>query len=104
MRAGDIVALYSENFRLAVAADIRNLVVIYQSKQIEYQSIDLLLDNINDLSSILSTVVLPEDRFEIYKTNILITPKQLKKTTKDLFKFLVINLKKIQAFSYIAVL
>jgi len=58
-----------------------------------------LLDNINDLSSILSTVVLPEDRFKIYKTNILITPKQLKKTTKDLFKFLVINLKKIQAFS-----
>jgi hypothetical protein len=99
MKAGDIVALYSENFRLAVAADIRNLVVIYQSKQIEYQSIDLLLDNINDLSSILSTIVLPEDQFEIYKTNILITPKQLKKTTKDLFKFLVINLKKIQAFS-----
>ena len=96
MRAGDIVALYSENFRLAVAADIRNLVVIYQSKQIEYQSIDLLLDNINDLSSILSTVLLPEDRFEIYKTNILITPKQLKKTTKDLFKFLVINLKKFK--------
>jgi len=99
MKAGDIVALYSENFRLAVAADIRNLVVIYQSKQIEYQSIDLLLDNINDLSSILSTTVLPEDQFEIYKTYILITPKQLKKTTKDLFNFLVINLKKIQTFS-----
>ena len=99
MRAGDIVALYLENFRLAVAVDGQNLVVIYRSNQVVNQSIDLLLNNIGDLSSILSTEVLPEDHYEIYKTNILITPKLLKKTTKELIKFLVINLKKMPLFS-----
>jgi len=61
MKAGDIVALYSGSFRLAVAIDARNLVVIYSSNQV-------------DLSSIKSTEALPENLYEIYKTNIKSTP------------------------------
>ncbi len=59
MRAGDIVALFSANFRLGVVVDPHNLVVIYKSKQVEYQTINILLHNINDLSSLTPTEVLP---------------------------------------------
>ncbi len=38
MRASDIVALFSGNFRLGVAVDPHNLVVIYKLKQVVLQS------------------------------------------------------------------
>ncbi len=65
MKAGDIVALYSGSFRLAVAIDAKNLVVIYSSNQVIYKSIELLIRNINDLSTIKSTEALPENLYEI---------------------------------------
>jgi len=99
MRAGDIVALFSGNFRLGVAVDSHNLVVIYKSKQVEYQTINILLHNINDLSSLTPTEVLPKDEYEIYKSNILMTPQKLQKTTREFFKFLIYNLKKMHTFT-----
>lgn len=99
MKAGDIVALYSGSFRLAVAIDARNLVVIYSSNQVIYKSIELLIRNIRDLSTIKSTEALPENLYEIYKTNIISTPKKFKKTLEELFKILVINLNKMAKFS-----
>ena len=99
MISGDIVALYSGDFRLAVAIDNHNLTVIYRLKTIDYKSICNLLNNLSDLKSISSTEILPRDNFEIYKTNILTTPKRIGKTTEEYFKFLILNLKKMHTFA-----
>ncbi len=99
MISGDIVALYSGDFRLAVAIDNHNLTVIYRLKTIDYKSICNLLNNLSNLKSISSTEILPRDNFEIYKTNILLTPKQMGKTTEQYFDFLILNLKKMHTFT-----
>ena len=65
MKGGDIVALYTENFRLAVAIDSHCLLVIYRLKQIDYKSINNLLNHINDLTFLSSTEILPKNNFEI---------------------------------------
>ena len=98
MISGDIVALYLNSFRLAVAVNNLNVVVIYRLGKVDYESINKILNNIDDLSKILSSEILPES-YEIYKTNILITPKRYKKKPKDLFEYLIKNLNKITTFS-----
>jgi hypothetical protein len=101
MKAGDIVSLYSESFRLGVAIDSRHVLLIYSFNQVKYDMIELLLKNLKDLSTIPITLteVPPKNKFEVYKTNIISTPMKLKKSPEDLFKFLIINLKKMIRFS-----
>ena len=99
MKGGDIVALYTESFRIAVAIDGHNLIVIYRLKQIDYKSLSNLLEHISDLTVLSSSEILPKDNFEIYKTSILLTPKQVGKTTQEFFNFLILNLKKMHTFS-----
>jgi len=82
-----VVALFSGNFWLGVAVDPHNLVVIYKLKQMDYQTINILLHNINDLTSLTSTEVLSKDDYEIYKSSNLITPQKLQKLPKNFSNF-----------------
>jgi hypothetical protein len=67
MKAGDIVSLNSESFRLGVAIDNRHVLLIYSFNLLEYDKIELLLKNLKDLYTIPITLteVLPKNKFEV---------------------------------------
>lgn len=74
MKAGDLIVMFADNLKIAVAIDHKYLVVIYDLKQIYYKSIEILL-NIDDFSSIVSIEVL-SNPFETCKTNVFETSRK----------------------------
>jgi len=99
MRAGDLLSLYDSDFRIAIAVDSQNLVIIYRLNKVDIESMNSLLDHIDNHSNYIATEPLPQSNYEIYKTNIFSASKVYGKSINELFKYIYINLKKIHTFS-----